>query len=315
MLDALPLLLPLAGAPFPWAGEVAAALSALFWGSAHIVFARIHPPISAVALNLGKNVFAAVFFIAALWIHTGSPIPQGLDTEALVIFAASGFLGLAVCDTLLMRSLLDLGPQRMTLLFLTVPVLVSLAATLPPLSESQPLGAWAGMLVCIGGIGMAIRRRTEDEADPARFRRGVRTGLLAALFQTVAILLARHGLANEDAPLLDSAVVRMAAGTIGVMVFGLFTRRLARWSAEVRRPDAFWMLAAASFVGTFLGIYANQVGLKWSAHAGVATTLNSLMPIYLLPLSVLFLRERFGAREIIATFVAVGGVALMFLAS
>lgn len=301
--------------PFAWAGEINAALSALLWASAHIVFARINPPMSAAALNLGKNVFATLFFVIALWIVTGSPIPTGLDAKALWIFAASGFLGLAVCDTLLMRSLMDIGPQRMTLLFLTVPVLVALVAALPPLSEAQPIGAWAGMLVCIGGIAMAVRRRSEDEADPERFRRGIKTGLLAAVFQTAAILLARQGLANDDAPLLDSAVVRMAAGTLGVVVFGGFTGRLVGWSKEVGRPDVSWKLAGAAFVGTFLGILTNQYGLKWSAHAGVATTLNSMMPIYLLPLSMIFLREQFGRREIIATFIAIAGVAWMFLSS
>lgn len=305
----------LAAAPFPWAGEAFAALSALLWASAHIVFARIHPPISAPALNLGKNVFSCVFFLATLWIVSGSPIPTGMDTEALLVFSASGFLGLSLCDTLLMRSLLDIGPQRMTLLFLTVPVLVALAATLPPMSEAQPLETWVGMLICIGGIAMAVRRRSTDLADPERFRRGIRTGLLAALLQTIAILLARHGLAGRDAPLLDSAVVRMTAGTLGVMALGIFGGRLARWSGEVRRRDAFWMLMGASFVGTFLGILTNQFGLKWSTHAGVATTLNSLMPIYLLPFSVIFLDERFGKREILATLIAVAGIAWMFLAS
>ncbi len=303
----------LAEAPFAWAGEINAALSALLWGSAHIVFARIRPPISAAALNLGKNVFATLMFIAALWIVTGSPWPGGMSTQTVLVFVASGFLGLAVCDTLLMRSLMDIGPQRMTLLFLSVPVLVALIATLPPLSETQPVMAWVGMAVCIGGISMAIRRRTEDEADPERFRRGIRTGLLAALFQTAAILLARQGLAQADAPLLESGVIRMLAGALGVVVIGAFTGQVKGWAVEVRRRDAFWMLMGASFVGTFLGILTNQFGLKWSAHAGVATTLNSMMPLYLLPLSVIFLGEKFGKREVVATFIAVAGVALMFL--
>ena len=53
----------------------------------------------------------------------------------------------------------------------------------------------------------------------------------------------------------------------------------------------------------------------WATNAGVATTLNSMMPIYLLPLSVIFLNERFGRREVVATLIAVAGVALMMLGS
>ncbi|MDA1194520.1 MAG: DMT family transporter [Planctomycetota bacterium] len=307
--------MPLATAPFPWAGELYAAVSALLWASAHIVFARIKPAISASALNLGKNAFATLFFLITLALWTGSLWPQGMSVETVLLFSASGFLGLSLCDTLLLRSLLDIGPQRMTLLFLSVPVLVALLASLPPLDEQQPLSAWLGMAICIGGIALAIRRRQADIDDPARYRRGIRTGLIAALLQTMAILLVRHGLAQDDAPLLESAVVRMTAGTVGVMLLGVLSGRLTRWTREVCRPDAFRMLAGAAFVGTFLGILTNQFGLKWSAHAGVATTLNSLMPIYLLPLSVLFLGERFGRREIVASFIAVGGVAVMFLAS
>ncbi len=305
----------LASGPFPWSGEWSAALSALLWGISHIIYARLRPPLSAPALNLGKNVFALLFFLIALVVMTGSIIPSGMSTKALLIFTASGFLGLAVCDTLLMRSLLDIGPQRMTLLFLTVPVLVALFAMLPPMGESQPWPAWVGMIICITGVSLAIVRRPEDTADPVRFRRGIRTGLMAALLQTVAILLARYGLAQDDAPLLDSAVVRMAAGTFGLILLGLYGGRVRLWAKEVVRRDAMPRLIVASLLGTFLGILLNQFGLKWSAHAGVATTLNSLMPIYLLPLSVLFLGERFGKREIIASFIAVGGIAMMFISS
>jgi drug/metabolite transporter (DMT)-like permease len=307
--------LALESAPFLFAGEWNAALSALLWGSAHVIIARIHPPLSAPALNLGKNVSATVFFVGALWIVSGSPVPSGMDGPTLTIFALSGFLGLALCDTLLIRSLLDIGPQRMSLMLLAVPVLVALAATLPPLSESPPWPAWLGMVVCLGGISIAVLRKAPPDTDPERFKRGVRAALLATLFQTAAILLARHGLANGDAPVLDSGVVRLAAGALGVVLLGAFSRKLPTWAGELKAPRPAVMLTIAAFFGTFIGILTNQYGLKWATHAGVATTLNSLMPIYLLPLSVIFLGQRFDRRDIIATLVSVGGVALMFMAS
>ena len=310
-----PALLLAAAAPFPWAGEFGAALSALLWGSSGIVFARIRTPLGAGALNFGKNLFATLCFVVALWIATGSPWPQGLDARALGIFAASGFLGLALCDTFLLRSLLDIGPQRMSLVLLAVPVLIALATALPPFSETQPLAAWVGMAIAIAGICLAVVRRHATEVARARYRRGVRNGIFAALLQTAAVLLARYGLHVGEAPVLESATVRMAAGTLGLALMGLVGGRLRRWGAGLAQPRVFAMVCAASFFGTFLGIYLNQIGLRWAAHAGVATTLNSLMPIYLLPLSFLFLGERFGPREIVATLVAVAGVALMFLGS
>ncbi len=309
-----PLLIP-GSAPFPGAGEAGAALSALLWGSSGIVIALIRPPLSAPAINLGKNVVATVCFVAALWAWSGSPVPQGLDARGLWVFGASGFLGLAICDTFLMRSLLDIGPQRMSLVFLLVPVLTGLIAMAPPFSETPPLLAWLGMGICIAGIGIALLRHAERAVDPARFRRGVRSAVLAAVFQAIAILLARYGLSVRTYPILDSATVRMASGTIGLAIIGLFLGRLGTWTFELRRKRAAWMLFCASFFGTFLGILTNQFGVAWSAHAGVAATLNSLMPIYLMPLSMLFLGERFGRREVFATVIAVVGVALMVMGS
>ena len=75
------------------------------------------------------------------------------------------------------------------------------------------------------------------------------------------------------------------------------------------------MLFDASFFGTFIGILTNQFGVAWSAHTGVAATLNSLMPIYLMPLSVLCLQEKFGRQEVLATLISIAGVALMMLGS
>ena len=308
-------LLFLAAEPFPWAGEASAAVSALLWGSSGVVIALIRPPLSAAAINLGKNFAATVCFVGLLWTVSGSPWPTGLDGKALAVFAASGFLGLAVCDTFLMRSLLEIGPQRMTLVFLVVPVLTALAAVLPPFSEIPPPLAWLGMALCLFGISLAVLRHSDQAVDRVRFRRGVRNALVAAVFQSAAILLARYGLNVDQAPLLDSAVVRMAAGTFGLAFLGLFLGRLGAWTGELRRKKAALMLFGASFFGTFLGILTNQFGVAWSQHTGVATTLNSLMPIYLMPLSVLFLEEKFGWHEVLAAIAAVAGIALMMMGS
>jgi drug/metabolite transporter (DMT)-like permease len=304
----------LAAAPFPLAGELSSALSALLWGSAGIVIARISPALTAGALNYGKNLFATICFVALLWIVSGSPLPSTLSSSAFWIFAASGFLGLALCDTFLLRSLLDIGPQRMSTVFLCVPALAALIAVLPPFSERTHITVWLGIAVCLGGILLAIRRHPVHDVDPERFRRGVRNAFLAALLQTGAVLLARYGLYENQAPLLESAVVRMTAGTLGLVAMGAVRGRLGSWHRQLSVPKSAFMLAGASFFGTFLGILTNQAGLQWAVHAGVATTLNSLMPIYLLPLSVIFLKERFGKRAILATLIAVAGVALMMSA-
>lgn len=304
-------LLLLAEAPFPYAGELAAALSALLWASAGIVFARIHPPISAAAINLGKNVTACICFGALLWIVSGSPIPLDIPREPLLWFIGSGLIGLAVCDTFILSSLLEIGPQRMSLIFTLAPVLVALGALCPPFNEFPALLGWVGMAVCLAGIVMAVLEKPDSLRPGASFGRGVRNAVIGAVCQAAAILMARHGLQLADVEARDGATVRMLAGTLGLMLIGVPGWRVMTWGREMTRRHAGVLIFVAAFFGTFLGIWTNQLALEWATHTGVASVLNSLMPVYLIPLSAIFLGARITRRGVIATLIALAGIAMM----
>jgi drug/metabolite transporter (DMT)-like permease len=107
------------------------------------------------------------------------------------------------------------------------------------------------------------------------------------------------------------AAIRLYAGAAGLVVLALLGRRLHVWAKAWTRPGIWQVLVPCAFFGTFLGIWANQVGLAWSLHAGVATTLNQLAPVWLIPLTTIFLGERHTPRSWIATLLAVAGVLLI----
>ncbi len=303
----------LADVPFAHAGELTAALSALLWASAGIVFARIHPPVSAAAINLGKNVTACICFAALLLVATGAPIPLDVPRAPLLWFIASGFVGLAICDTFILKSLLEIGPQRMSLIFTLAPVLVAIGAVFPPFSESPALLGWIGMGTCLVGIVMAVLEKPDDLRPDANFGRGVRNALIGAVCQAAAILMARHGLQLAAVDARDGATIRMLAGTIGLVIIGVPGWRVLTWSQEMTRRHAGPWIFIAAFFGTFLGIWTNQIALEWATHTGVVTVLNSLMPVYLIPLSAMFLGATITRRGVVATLIAIAGIAMMTL--
>jgi drug/metabolite transporter (DMT)-like permease len=47
--------------------------------------------------------------------------------------------------------------------------------------------------------------------------------------------------------------------------------------------------------------------------AGIAATLNAMVPVLVIPLVILFYKEKVSPRAVIGAFVAVAGVALIFL--
>lgn len=304
--------------PFPHAGELAALASSVLWASAFLGFARLGHPVPAGAINLGKNATASLCFAVLFTVSAGVPWPTGLERGATWLFVLSGLIGLTLCDTLLFRAMHALGPQRTTLLMLGAVPLTVLAALLPPWSERSPSAlCWGGILACLTGVSLAVTERHPDPLAAPERRRGVALGLLAAVLQAAGVMLSRWAFLRHGGTGLSDAAqgagLRLYAGTLGLVALALATRRAGVWSAALGRGRVLPRLALAAFFGTFLGIWANQAGLTWAEHAGVATTLNQLAPVWLIPLTTLFLGERHGLRSWGATLIAVADVVVIGL--
>jgi drug/metabolite transporter (DMT)-like permease len=298
--------------PFPLAGELCAVASSALWAVAGVLFVRVRG-VSGVAMNLGKNLAAVVCFLLLLTALKGVPWPAGVSGEGLLLLTLSGVVGLTVCDTLLFRAFLEIGPRRGNVFMTLAPVLTAVAALFPPFGEHPPALAWLGIAVCLSGVLLALLERSLDPVRQAQLKRGARDALLAACFQALGLLLARRGFQAAGIDVASGSAVRLVAGTAGLLVVGLATRRLAGWTRQLARDGAWWRIGLAAVLGTFLGIWSNQAGLAWAAHTGVAATLNSLAPVFLIPLSTLFLGERHDARAWASTILAVGGIALLML--
>jgi len=169
-----------------------------------------------------------------------------------------------------------------------------------------------GMLVTLGGVAWVIRERSVDEhgREIGVDAVGVGLGVLAAACQAVGTVLTK--LAGEGHSALSVSIIRLAAGTVGLLLMAVVGRRLGRivQTFRDRRSTAFILLAA--FLGTYLGIWLMNAGFLLT-HVGVAATLNSTSPIFALPLAAVFFREKLSFRSVVGAVVAVIGVALLFV--
>ena len=66
--------------------------------------------------------------------------------------------------------------------------------------------------------------------------------------------------------------------------------------------------------GPFLGVWMSLVATD-NAPVGVAQTLCSLTPLFLVPLAALIYKERISPRAALGAIMAVGGAALLFVDS
>ncbi|MFH1679544.1 MAG: DMT family transporter [Candidatus Eisenbacteria bacterium] len=182
------------------------------------------------------------------------------------------------------------------------------------------------MAVALGGVALVIgekRRAAPDGLTPVATGLepsagsivarhvvlfGVIYGVGAAFGQASGALIIKSALQRVDT--LTATAIRMAAGAAGLLLIGGATGRLRRWTGLLVRGRMVLRMFAASVFGPFIGVYLMVVSID-RAPTGVALTLLSTSPIWLLPLGAWFQNDRPSAKEIVGAFIAILGVALL----
>ncbi len=294
-------------------GELAALCASACWAVASIIFTTLSQRYGAMLMNTLKCVIALAMMFVTLAILEGTLWPALNDTE-LTALVASGLIGLTIGDTAFFSALTRIGPRRALLLMALVPPTTAVLAW-PFLGEAVTLPMTLGMALTVGGVVWVVRERvptvdeTPDETTTAEAI-GVVFGLVAVLCQSLGNVLTKSASAEISA--IAISVVRVSAGALGLLAFLTIRGRLKTVVDPFREKKSAATLVFATLLGTYLGIWLLNTGLKYTSHTGVAATLSSTSPIWILPLAWLVLGERLSIRAIAGACVAVAGVAVLF---
>lgn len=292
-------------------GELSALGAALLWACTSLLFTTTGRWVSPVATNLFKTVAATALFGAFLLFRHGVPFDPHLDAWQVVLLALSGVLGLTLGDSLLYLGYQILGTRRAMLVQSLHPLLGTLAAWVI-FSETLGGQAWLGIVLAMTGTAVVILDRVG--ALPVGERGRVRTGVLlclgAAAGQASGALCAKAALVDADP--FGATQVRVGAGAIALVVFALARGRLALWTRGLAQRRVLWRLAIASALGPFLAIWLMLIALQ-QAPVGVALTLLSMAPLWLLPLGAIFQRDIPSGREVFGALLAIAGIAALLL--
>ncbi|MDP2312191.1 MAG: DMT family transporter [Pseudomonadota bacterium] len=283
-------------------GELCALLAPLAWSIAVILFKRSSAA-PAISLNLFKNTFAVVLLSITLLVLR-IPIPTDRSAGDWARLLVSGFLGLAVADTLLFEGLRRIGAARLAVVdTIYAPLVVILCWLL--LGEAPSAGFLLGGVLVIGGVTLA-------SVDPGAIaKEGGREVSLGAFYATLAIagtalgvVIAKPVLEGSD--LVEVTWTRLVAGMVGMIVFTI-TRGRGAEALVAFRPGPLWRtLVPAAFFGTYLSLMFWLGGFKW-ANASVAATLNQMATVYMLVFARFFLGETLRPRQVAGSLVAAAG--------
>ena len=294
-------------------GALAALGAAMTWAVASVLFERYGRSVGGLGLNVIKCVIAAGLMLPTLWVLEGRLWPTTMDTAQTGWLALSGLIGLSIGDTLWFGCLLRVGARRALLFFTLAPPLTALLASLV-LSEPFSAMMLLGMFTTLAGVGWVIRERTTTTTGTAEVgvdRIGVALGCGAAVCQAAGSVMTKYAGSGESA--LSVSLVRLAAACVGLILLVAASGKLHRSFESFRDRKTAIGLTTATFIGTYLGIWLMNAGFL-NTYVGVASTLNATSPIFALPLAFA-VGERLSTRSVVGAFIAVGGVAMLFLAS
>ncbi len=296
-------------------GEIAALLTAVCWSFNSVVFTMAGKRVGAVTVNALRLWIAVPALFLLHWALFGSPFPFEIEWPRFLYLGISGVIGFVIGDAMLFESFLLIGPRLAMLLALLVPVFSTLLAWLW-LGEALRALEIFSMLVTIGGVAWVVAERSAPDTGPAlatrrKSRLGIWLAVGGAAGQAVGLLFSRMGLTGGYSA-ISATNVRVSVAGMAMVLIGLFQGKLCTRLAGLKDRKALLEISAGALTGPVLGVTLSLVAIAHT-HIGVASTLMSLTPVLLLPVSHFLFKERITSRAIVGTLVALLGVVMLFL--
>jgi len=295
----------------PYAGELAALLTAVCWSINSVCFTLAGRRIGSPAVNASRLFMALGMLLVTHQVLYGHPFPFHAGAARLGALSLSGLIGFALGDALLFEAFLLLGPRVAMLLMTLSPVFSALLAW-AFLQQTLSPARMAAIAVTLGGIAWVVAEGAgKDEADPHGHRAlGVLLGIGGALGQSLGLILSEYGM-RGGLPALSANLVRVVAGTLAITAWFLVRGQFLDQVRRMRDVPATLLVLLGAVTGPFIGVVLSLYAITHGSM-GVAATLMSLSPVILLPLSVFVFRERVSPRAWAGTILSLAGAAALF---
>jgi drug/metabolite transporter (DMT)-like permease len=274
--------------------------------------------IGAFSVNVYRTTMAIVLLVCAHAVFLGAVLPVASGAQWLWM-GLSGIVGLGIGDLGLFAAYVTIGPKRTVLVQASSPIFASMSAFLA-FGETFSLLALVGVAVTLTGIVVVLLEREEaseeQSASAKRKSRGLFFALISAMGQGFGVVLSKKGMyvgVDEAMNPVSAALIRMLLAGLFIWTCAFFARKLSELHDAARDREGIKYAAAGALVGPVVGMTLSMVAIA-NAEAGVAQTLMSLMPVFIIPVTWIIYRERTSWRGILGAAVAVTGVAILFLA-
>jgi len=298
-------------------GEFAALLTAFFWTVTAITFEAASRKIGSMVVNILRLIVGFIFLSVFCFFYRGYLFPVGASWHNWLWLSLSGLIGFTFGDLCLFQSFVLIGARVSMLIMALAPPMTAFFAWMV-LGEKLSLQSWIGMAVTMNGIALVVLRKTGTGEKSSMFDIfkfsyplwGLMLAFGGALGQAAGLVLSKVGMQGYDT--FASTQIRVMAGTAG---FALIYSFMGKWKDVLRgtaKLKPMMLLSLGAFFGPFLGVSFSLMAIRY-ADTGIASTIMAIVPVLIIPPSMILYKEKITIKEILGAILAVGGVAIFFI--
>ena len=273
-----------------------------------VVYKSQSDSIRPLAISSIKMWVALAFMIALVVLPIRSE-PFYIPQDALAYLVASVIFGAVLGDYFYLTAQERIGVSYAFPITMSFPIFTYLLAIAIGLEEPL-LSRSVGILLAVLGVILISKEQGHDE-DPSVKRNldlvGVGLALLVAIFFAIGAILLQVGV--EDVSPIDGNFVRVAFGSVAFVPMFIIAKQRGMPTPPQRTVK---IIAVAGFFGMGLGSLLYVTTIKFLG-AAVTSVIGSLSPLFALPISIIFLKERITRVAMIGVAITIAGVILVIL--
>lgn len=305
-------------------GLLIAFCTTLSWSIGIFPFTEAARRLGANSVNHFRLLLAVVFLtiLSLLFLplsFTGiftNPLP-----EHWLWFGLSGIVGLALGDYFSFTSFAILG-TRLGSIFSTLSPAATLLCGFFIVHERINAIGVGGILLTVGGMVWLSLSRSETagikDVGHGDLGKGIFYGILSALCQGIGVVLANKGFTYKlhaaDLPFLQATWLRMVCATSFIFLFTILAGRVKKVLAPVmiNKNKGIRFAVAGTIFGPVIGVSCSMYAIALlKDKPSVAQTIFSLVPIFALPLAMVFYKEKITWKAFLGAVTAVAGVIIL----
>ncbi|HOY31955.1 MAG TPA: DMT family transporter [Bacteroidales bacterium] len=292
-------------------GEFAALFTACCWTVTALAFESASNKVGSIAVNLLRLALALVFLSIFCYITRGRFFPSDAGEESWLWLSLSGLIGFVIGDLFLFESYTIIGSRVAMLIMTLVPPMTAFLSWLM-LGETMTLFNFLGMALTLGGIAVVIVNKGTGDTmfSVTHSLRGILFAFIGAVGQAVGLVFSKVGMGDYNA--FAATQIRIITGIIGFVIVITIWKKWRNVGNAVKNVSAIKRIGLGSVFGPFLGVSFSLFAVQ-HANAGIASTIMAIVPVLIIPASVIFMHQKVTLKEIIGAVISVCGVALFFL--